>query len=304
MSQPIVLEKTAKTVEEALRSALTELELEEKDVEVFVLEEPSKGFLGLIGTRPARVRITVKPDPMRDAVRFIQDIFRVMGIQAEIKPEWRDSTLFIGFSGDDLGILIGRRGDTLDSLQYLVNLAVNRQGTERVRILLDVENYRQRREETLVRLAKRLSEKVKRTGVKVVLEPMNPQERRIIHTTLQGDPRVVTYSEGEEPFRKVVIGPKIDNKRPRTEGFAAPRWGDNRRPRAVRPENRDNREQRDSRDHHDNREIREQREISAVRENWADNRVADNRELRNVADQRFGKPRPRLYSLGDDTAKE
>ncbi|MZP29666.1 KH domain-containing protein [Heliobacterium undosum] len=304
MSQPIVLEKTAKTVEEALRAALTELKLEEKDVEVLVLEEPSKGFLGLIGTRPARVRITVKPDPMRDAIRFIQDIFRVMGIQAEIKPEWRDSTLFIGFSGDDLGILIGRRGDTLDSLQYLVNLAVNRQGPERVRILLDVENYRQRREETLVRLAKRLSEKVKRTGVKVVLEPMSPQERRIIHTTLQGDPRVVTYSEGEEPFRKVVIGPKMDAKRPRTEGFGAPRWGDNRRPRAVRPENR---EQRDSRDHHDNRENREQREISAVRENRSDIRAenrADNRELRNVADQRFGKPRPRLYSVGDDTVKE
>ncbi|MBM7867743.1 KH domain-containing protein [Heliobacterium gestii] len=283
MSQPIVLEKTAKTVEEALRAALTELKLEEKDVELLVLEEPSKGFLGLIGTRPARVRITVKPDPMRDAIRFIQDIFRVMGIQAEIKPEWRDSTLFIGFSGDDLGILIGRRGDTLDSLQYLVNLAVNRQGPERVRILLDVENYRQRREETLIRLAKRLSEKVKRTGVKVVLEPMSPQERRIIHTTLQGDPRVVTYSEGEEPFRKVVIGPKTDAKRPRPEGFGAPRWGEPRRPRPVRPENRESQGNR------------EPREYGGYREN---------REARDGAEQRENKARPHLYSVGEENKNE
>ncbi|MBC9785423.1 protein jag [Heliobacterium chlorum] len=240
MTEPITLEKTAKTVEEAVRAGLAELQLEEKDVEVLVLEEPSKGFLGLIGTRPARVRLTVKPDPVRDAVRFLKDVFRTMGVEAEIVPEWRDTNLFIGFKGDDLGILIGRRGDTLDALQYLVNLAVNRQGPERIRIVLDVENYRQRREETLVRLAKRLSEKVIRTGSRVVLEPMSPQERRIIHTALQGNPKVVTYSEGEEPFRKVVIGPKYESKRPRTETAAPSRFDPRRSTRPYRSDHKDN----------------------------------------------------------------
>lgn len=264
MTEPIIVEKMAKTVDEAVRSALAELKVEEKDIEVQVIEEPSKGFFGLIGTRPARVRIKLKPDPTRDSVRFIRDVFRTMGIQAEIIPEWKDTTLQIGFKGDDLGILIGRRGDTLDSLQYLVNLAVNRQGIERVRIVLDVENYRQRREETLVRLAKRLSEKVKRTGKRVILEPMSPQERRIIHTALQGDIRVMTYSEGEEPFRKVVIAPKIESRRPRFESSTSTRLNESRGPRPLRPESRDYRSPGQKMD-------------------------------------AFGKPRPRISSVDDET---
>lgn len=216
MAQAISVEKTGKTVQEAVRAALAEWNVQEVDVEVQILEEPSKGFLGLIGTRPARVLVTLKPDPMRDGVRFIEDVFRAMGVQAKIVPEWKDNVLQICFQGEEMGILIGRRGDTLDSLQYLVNLVVNRQpGIERTRIVLDVENYRQRREETLIRLAKRLAEKVRRTGKRIVLEPMSPQERRIIHTTLHGDPRIVTYSEGEDPFRKVVVANKTDYRRQR-----------------------------------------------------------------------------------------
>ncbi|QGG46991.1 RNA-binding cell elongation regulator Jag/EloR [Heliorestis convoluta] len=215
MTQPIIVEKTAKTVKEAVNAALAELQLEEKDVEVHVIEEPSKGFLGLIGVKPARVKVTVKPDPLRDTLRFLNDIFQTMEVQAEIIPQWKDEILHITFKGDDLGILIGRRGDTLDSLQYLTNLAINRQSLSRIRIILDVENYRQRREETLVRLAKRLGDKVKRSGTRVALEPMSPQERRIIHTALQGDPKLSTFSEGEDPFRKVVIVPKQEQRRPR-----------------------------------------------------------------------------------------
>ncbi|KAB2953923.1 protein jag [Heliorestis acidaminivorans] len=224
MTQPIIVEKTAKTVKEALNAALLELQLEEKDVEVQVLEEPNKGFLGFIGVKPARIRVTVKPDPLRDAVRFLSDVFLTMDVKAEIIPVWKDQILHITFKGDDLGILIGRRGDTLDALQYLTNLAVNRLSLSRLRIVLDVENYRQRREETLIRLAKRLGDKAKRSGTRVVLEPMNPQERRIIHTALQGDSKLSTFSEGEDPFRKVIIVPKQEIRRPREDrphGFAS-----------------------------------------------------------------------------------
>ncbi|MCW2278278.1 RNA-binding cell elongation regulator Jag/EloR [Heliophilum fasciatum] len=216
MIQPISIEKTARTVEEALRAALDELQVEQNDVEVQVIEEASKGFLGFIGGRPARVLVTVKPDAVRDAVRFLRDVFQRMDVTAEIQTEWRDKNLLIQFVGDDLGILIGRRGDTLDALQYLTNLVVNRALDGHVRIVLDVENYRQRREETLVRLAKRLADKAKRTGTRVVLEPMSPQERRIIHTTLQEDDRISTHSEGEDPFRKVVIIPKNPARRMRS----------------------------------------------------------------------------------------
>lgn len=217
MSQPISIEKTAKTVDEAVRAVLDELQVETKDVEIHVLEEASKGFFGLIGVRPARVRVTLKPDASRDAIRFLRNVFATMDIQAEMQIEWREKNLQINFTGSELGVLIGRRGDTLDALQYLTNLVTNRSLNEHVRIVLDVENYRQRREETLIRLAKRLADKAKRTSTRVTLEPMSPQERRIIHTTLQNDDRVSTHSEGEDPYRKVVIIPKSEIRRPRND---------------------------------------------------------------------------------------
>lgn len=204
-----IVERTGRTVEEAVEAGLAELELGREEVEVEVLEEPNKGLFGIIGSRLARVRLTEKPTPPKIAEKFLHKVLAAMGVSAEIQVQSSgNNQYYLSFHGKDLGILIGRRGDTLDALQYLVNLVVNRRTSTRVKLVLDVEEYRRRREDTLVRLAQRLSDKVKRTRKNVVLEPMNPQERRVIHTALQNDPSVYTFSQGNEPYRKVVISPK------------------------------------------------------------------------------------------------
>jgi len=202
------IEKQGRTVEEALNAALKDLQAEREEVEYQVLEEPSKGLFGILA-RMARIKVTLKDCPVKFAKKFIQEVFREMEIEAQTEVQVNGDMVTLTFYGNSLGILIGRRGETLDALQYLVNLAVNRRLEKRVRIILDVEGYRIRREETLIKLAHRLSEKAKRTGQNILLEPMNPYERRIIHTALQNDRLVNTMSEGEEPFRKVVIRPKI-----------------------------------------------------------------------------------------------
>jgi len=202
------VEKVGKTVDEAVEAGLGELKLARDQVEIQVLEEPTKGLFGLIGNRLARVKLVEKPGPDKIAVDFVEQIFAAMGITAEIEISGQEEDYQMSFRGQDLGILIGRRGDTLDALQYLVNLAVNRKSDRKVRLVLDVEEYRKRREETLIRLAQRLSDKVRRTRKNVILEPMSPQERRVIHTALQNDSSVYTYSQGNEPYRKVVISPK------------------------------------------------------------------------------------------------
>lgn len=203
------LEKTGRTVEEALESALTELGVSRERVEYEILENPSKGLFGLIGAKPARVLVTVKEiDPLEVAMTFLQSIFATMQLQVAVEKMTRDEHVILNLRGEDLGILIGKHGQTLDALQYLTNLAANRDAENKVRIVLDVEDYRKRRTETLSRLALRLADKVKRRGEKVALEPMSPHERKIIHVALQDDSRIVTYSEGDEPFRKVVIALK------------------------------------------------------------------------------------------------
>lgn len=203
------LEKSAKTVDEAVQAALTELGISKEKAEVLVLEEPSNGFFGLIGTRQAKVRVTVRSvDAIAVAKQFLQDIFEQMNLSVTMKVEQQSDGMMIQLTGADLGVLIGRHGQTLNSLQYLVNLAANRDTEERRRFILDVEDYRSRRTETLTALAKRLADKVKRRGERVSLEPMSPQERKIIHMALQDEPRIMTYSEGEEPHRKVVISLK------------------------------------------------------------------------------------------------
>jgi spoIIIJ-associated protein len=201
-------EKTGKTVEEAVEFALAELGIGKEDAEIEILEEGNKGLFGIIGSRAARVKFKEKKRPEKIIQSFLEKIFQAMHIEAKTDLQFDGEQYYVSFQGKELGILIGRRGDTLDALQYLVNLVVNRQVEKRVRIVLDVEEYRRRREETLIRLAQRLSEKVKRTRKHVVLEPMNPQERRVIHTALQNDASVYTFSQGNEPFRKVVISPK------------------------------------------------------------------------------------------------
>ena len=204
-----VAEKTGKTVEEAIAAGVLELGVDLKRLKVEVLEEPAKkGLFGLFGTSLARVRISYENDPGMLATEFIHKVCQAMGVNANSQVSKDGEHWHIDITGPELGLLIGRRGDTLDALQYLTNLAVARKLSERVRVIVDVEGYRLRREDTLVRLAKRLSEKVKKTGIRIVLEPMNPHERRIIHTSLQDDARISTFSEGDDPHRRVVISLK------------------------------------------------------------------------------------------------
>lgn len=197
---------TGRTVEEALKNALNELKITEDKVEVEVLDAGNKGFLSLIGARPAKIRVKVKRDYIYEAKNFIRDVLNSMEIKAEIKIEEEDNIIKIFLTGPDMGILIGYRGETLDSLQYLISLVINKgHDGEYKRVVLDTENYRIKREETLKRLARRIADKVRRTGKSVKLEPMNPYERRVIHSALQNDFYVKTYSEGDEPFRRVVV---------------------------------------------------------------------------------------------------
>lgn len=204
------VEKTAKTVDEAIDLALEELNITKDNAKIEIIEQPSKGFLGLIGSKMAKVKVTVEEREKEKAYKFLRDILNAMDVKAEIKIKCVERRLFIDLIGPRMGIIIGRRGQTLDALQYLVSLAVNKnKGREEYyKIILDTENYRRKREETLIRLAKRLADRVLRSNRRIELEPMNPYERRIIHSALQDYPGVITYSEGEEPNRKVVIACK------------------------------------------------------------------------------------------------
>jgi spoIIIJ-associated protein len=201
-----IIEMTGRTVEEAIKNALSELKLTEDKVEVEVLEEGSKGLFKLIGAKPARIRVKVKRDYIYEAKNFLRDVLNTMGIKAEIRIKEEEDTVRISMTGPDMGILIGYRGETLDSLQYLVSLVVNKgHETAYKRVVLDTENYRSKREETLKRLAQKVAGTVRRTGKLIRLEPMNPYERRIIHSALQDDRYIQTHSEGDEPYRRVVI---------------------------------------------------------------------------------------------------
>ena len=215
----VEIEKTGKTIEDAKRAALEELQVAENMVEFEVLEEPSKGFLGLIGNKPARILARVRElTPLDKALEFLKSIFEAMKLEVRISPQETIDGVVVNLIGENLGILIGKHGQTLDSLQYLANLAANKGLVEeKVRIILDIENYRSRREDTLRRLAMRLADKVRRTGERVVLEPMNRHERKIIHMALQNNYRISTYSSGEEPYRKVVIELKRGGRRERRD---------------------------------------------------------------------------------------
>jgi spoIIIJ-associated protein len=202
-------EFTAKTVDEALTNAMIDLGTTVENLEYEVIEKETSGFLGMFG-KPAKIRVREKITLESKAKKFLSDVFSAMGIKAEIDLSYDEinTTLDINIKGDEMGVLIGKRGQTLDSLQYLVSLVVNKNNDEYIKIKLDTENYRARRKETLENLAKNIAYKVKRTRKPVSLEPMNPYERRIIHSALQNDKFVETYSEGEEPYRKVVINLK------------------------------------------------------------------------------------------------
>lgn len=201
-------EYTGKTVDDAITNALIELETTSDKIEHEVISEGSKGVFG-IGSKPAKVKVWLKEKPKKpveDIVNeFLDKIFNAMDICAKTSVSVNGDNVNIELTGDDMGILIGKRGQTLDSLQYLVNLVVNRYSDSYMRVKLDTENYRERRKATLENLAKNIAFKVKRTKRSVSLEPMNPFERRIIHSTLQNDRYVTTRSEGDEPYRHVVV---------------------------------------------------------------------------------------------------
>ena len=200
--------KSAKTKDEAIALALEELGLTEDEAEIEVVEEAKSGFLGL-GSKDAVVKVTEKLSIEKMAVNFLDTMVSKIVSDVHYETELSETrTLKIVMSGEDMGILIGRRGETLDSLQYLTSLAVNKVSSEFIKVQLDTENYRERRHETLVRLARRLASQVARSRKSVTLEPMSPNERRIIHSTLQNNRIVKTESIGEEPNRKVVISLK------------------------------------------------------------------------------------------------
>ncbi|MDD6308169.1 MAG: protein jag [Clostridia bacterium] len=197
--------KNAKSVDEAVAAALTELGVAENMVTVEVLDEGNKGFLGL-GGKDASVRVTVNEvSPDEVATEFLKKILSSMNLEADLQLKLEDHVMEIDITGEDMGILIGRRGETLSALQYLTSLAVNRKTEEYYRVIVDTENYKKRREETLKHLAKKLAGNAVRYRRNVTLEAMSPYERRVIHAALQGDPMVSTYSTGEDPNRKVVI---------------------------------------------------------------------------------------------------
>ena len=197
---------TAKTVDEAVTKALIELETTSDKLEYEVVEKGSAGFLG-IGAKPAIIRAKKKETLEDRAIDFLSQVFDAMNLDVKIAAAFNEEEceMNIDLSGEDMGILIGKRGQTLDSLQYLTSLVVNKGKSDYIRVKLDTEDYRRRRKETLENLARGIAYKVKKTRKPVVLEPMNPYERRIIHSALQGNKYVETVSEGEEPYRHVVV---------------------------------------------------------------------------------------------------
>lgn len=199
-------EFTGKTVEDAVMEAAIKLETTSDKLDYEILEKGSSGFLG-IGSKPAKIKARKLMETVDRVEEFLADVFAAMQIDAkiEITENKEENTMNVDLSGEDMGVLIGKRGQTLDSLQYLVSLVVNKESEEYVHVKVDTENYRQRRKETLENLAKNIAYKVKRTKRSISLEPMNPYERRIIHSALQNDKYVTTHSEGEEPFRRVVV---------------------------------------------------------------------------------------------------
>lgn len=200
------VEFRAKTKDEALTNASLEFGCPIESIEYEVVSEASKGFIG-IGAKPCIIKARKKKTFVDEIEEYIASMLDAMGIEAKINIDYDDieGEMNIDLEGSDMGILIGKRGQTLDALQYLIRLAVNKKSESYIKVKLDTENYRARRKETLENLAKNIAFKVKRTKRSFALEPMNPYERRIIHSTLQNDKYVATKSEGEEPYRKVIV---------------------------------------------------------------------------------------------------
>lgn len=259
-------EKKAKSIDEAVELALAELGIEKENAEIEVVQEPAKGFLG-IGAKDAIVKVTAKKaakpekvtkaekpakaekkadkpkkqktgggvynsdSPAENAKNFITDVLTAMGIEVTVTAELKEDIVEVNLEGDNMGVVIGKRGDTLDSLQYLTSLVVNQKSEDYIKVSIDTENYREKREEVLCALAGRLAAKVARTGRKFALEPMNPYERRIIHSNLQDNEDVTTFSIGQEPYRKVVIAPKNPKPYNKRGGYNKSKKSENTSPK-------------------------------------------------------------------------
>ena len=278
-----VVEKWGDSVDQAVDLALREMKLSREDVDVEVLEEPSRGFLGIVGQKLARVKVTRKgaekeeekpveeksfepvstkpeeaPAPAEErqerrwkkntnkkplselmdteesltpeasleeldfhkqmkelphcdehpALTFLEDVIKDMGLDLKMDAKADESNIYIELSGDDCGTIIGRRGQTLDAIQYLTSLVVNKEHESYTKVVIDAEDYRSRREKTLEQLADKMAKKAIKSHRSLKLDPMNPYERKVIHATLQKNPKVSTRSEGQDPYRRVVIEPK------------------------------------------------------------------------------------------------
>lgn len=202
------IEVSAKTVDDALTEASIKLGTTSENLEYEVIDKGSTGFLGLVGSRDATIRVKKATKSVEDEIReFLENVFKAMNLEVEIiiKADEDNRNVDVELKGSEMGVLIGKRGQTLDSLQYLTNLAINKQSENYYKVKIDTEDYRKRRRETLENLAKNIAYKVKRTKRPVSLEPMNPFERRVIHSALQNDRFVTTHSEGDEPYRHVVV---------------------------------------------------------------------------------------------------
>lgn len=202
---------TGKTVEDAINQGLQQLGVTKDQVETNIIQVPDSGLMKIFGKKEAIVEVTLLNDPEQQATVFLTEVFEAMKIPCKLKTRLEDNVLFINIEGNDMGILIGRRGQTLDSIQYLVSLVINRHSENYVRVVLDTEDYRAKREKTLEDLGEKMAGKAIYYQKKMILEPMNPSERRIIHAKLQNHEKVYTFSEGEEPYRRVVIQCKDKN---------------------------------------------------------------------------------------------
>ncbi|MFS0821093.1 RNA-binding cell elongation regulator Jag/EloR [Bacillus sp. 1P02SD] len=198
---------TGQTVDEAVESALAQLSTTRDRTEIQIIDEGKKGIFGIFGTKPAVVKVTVKIDPVEEAQKFLEKVISSMGVQAKLDVVRNGKNVTFQLSGEKMAVLIGKRGQTLNSLQYLTQLVANRFSDHYLNITVDAENYRGRREETLVQLAERLADKVGRTKQDVKLEPMPSYERKVIHTALADHAKVKTSSSGSDPNRYIVISP-------------------------------------------------------------------------------------------------
>ncbi|MFZ7942352.1 MULTISPECIES: RNA-binding cell elongation regulator Jag/EloR [Bacillaceae] len=198
---------TGQTVEEAVESALAQLQTTKDRADINIIDEGKKGIFGIFGSRPAVVKVTMVIDPIEEAKKFLVQVSEQMGAPAEIEIKREGKQVYLIMTGEKIALLIGKRGQTLNSLQYLTQLVINRYATQYLTVILDAEDYRNRRSETLVQLAQRLAGKAVKSGKDVALEPMPSYERKVIHTALADNKRVKTFSDGTEPHRFIVITP-------------------------------------------------------------------------------------------------